>query len=108
MDLKFAKAVILRLSNEGSVLKSSLQNIVSNLYSLDKLLSSLQGDGLVEIELMKFGKNITKISLTEKGRQVAEQLKNAELASQGRLVKSFFSIQMMEPFQLGMLTEAYW
>lgn len=74
---------------------------MSNLYSLDKLLSSLKEDGLVNIELMKFGKNITEISLTDKGYRVAEQLLNAELAAKGSLKKSFFSRQQLIIMLLG-------
>ncbi len=74
---------------------------MSNLYSLDKLLSSLKEDGLVNIELMKFGKNITEISLTDKGYRVAEQLLNAELAAKGSLKKSFFSRQQLIIILLG-------
>ncbi len=78
LDQKYAKSVLLKLYEEGSCLKTNLQSIVKNLYSLDRLLDSLKDDGLVNVEKKPFGKNIQEISLTEKGKRVAKQLKNVE------------------------------
>ena len=76
LDLRFSKSILLRLYNEGSCLKTNLQDIVKNLYSLDKLLTSLSKDGLINIDVKAFGKNIQEISLTPKGRSVAEGLRD--------------------------------
>lgn len=78
LDQKYAKSVLLKLYEEGSCLKTNLQSIVKNLYSLDRLLDSLKDDGLINVEKKPFGKNIQEISLTEKGKRVARQLKNVE------------------------------
>ena len=78
LDLRFSKSILLKLYNEGSCLKTNLQDIVKNLYSLDKLLASLSKDELINIDVKTFGKNIQEISLTPKGRSVAEQLKRIE------------------------------
>ncbi len=78
IDLKFAKSVLLKLYEEGNSLKTNLQVIVKNLYSLDKLIQALKEDGLVSVDTKSFGKNIQEISLTIKGLIVAENLKHIE------------------------------
>ena len=78
LDLRFSKSILLKLYNEGSCLKTNLQDIVKNLYSLDKLLTSLSKDGLISIDVKTFGKNIQEISLTPKGRIVADNLMHLE------------------------------
>ena len=74
LDSRLSKSVLLHLLSEKEVLKTSLQDIVSNLYSLNGLLEELKKDGLINIKTMKYGKNIQKISLTPKGIAVAKQL----------------------------------
>ncbi len=76
--MRFSKSIISKLYSEGSCLKTTLQDIVKNLYSLDKLLTSLSNDGLINIDVKAFGKNIQEISLTHKGRIVAENLIHLE------------------------------
>jgi len=75
LDLRFSKSVLAKLYDGGPTLKTNLQSIVKNLYSLDKLLSALKEDGLVKIDTKPFGKNIQEVSLTPKGRAVAEQIR---------------------------------
>jgi hypothetical protein len=75
-------------------------------------LISAHREGLITIEnklkTTELNKKIhyKEIKLTDKGRQVAEQLKNAELASQGRLVKSFFSKPQLVLMFLGRVGRA--
>ena len=76
--MRFSKSILTKLYSEGSCLKTTLQDIVKNLYSLDKLLTSLSNDGLIKIDVKAFGKNIQEISLTPKGRIVAENLIHLE------------------------------
>ena len=78
LDEKYSKSVIFWLYERKQVLKTDLQNIVKNLYSLNSLLQKLEEDGFIQIEKKPFGKNITEIILTQKGRRVAEQLKKAQ------------------------------
>ena len=78
LDLRFSKSILIRLYDEGSCLKTTLQDIVKNLYSLDKLLTSLSKDEFINIDVKAFGKNIQEISLTPKGRVVAENLMHLE------------------------------
>ena len=76
--MRFSKSILAKLYSEGSCLKTTLQDIVKNLYSLDKLLTSLSNDGLIKIDVKAFGKNIQEISLTPKGRIIAENLTHLE------------------------------
>jgi len=75
LDLRFSKSVLTKLYNDGPSLKTNLQSIVKNLYSLNNLLFALEKDGLIKIDTKPFGKNIQEISLTPKGRAVAEQIR---------------------------------
>ena len=84
LDEKYSKSVIFWLYERKQVLKTDLQNIVKNLYSLNSLLQKLEEDGFIQIEKKPFGKNITEIILTQKGRRVAEQLKKAEAIMKGQ------------------------
>ena len=76
--MRFSKSIISKLYREGSCLKTTLQDIVKNLYSLDKLLASLSNDGLIRVDVKAFGKNIQEISLTPRGRIIAENLTHLE------------------------------
>ena len=97
LDSRFSKSVLLKLLNEKELLKTNLQEIVSNLYSLGGLLEELKKDGLINIQTMKYGKNIQKISLTSKGIAVAKQLKKAdEIASGAAIPKESIIIEIPE------------
>ena len=83
LDLPHSNSVLIELLN-GKVLKTRLQSIVKNLYSLNALLKALQEDNLIIIEPQPFGKNIQYISLSEKGISVAKNLKQAQAAAEGK------------------------
>ena len=78
LDLRFSKSILIKLYKEGNSLKTNLQSIVKNLYSLDKLLLALSDDGMISIDTKAFGKNIQEIGLTSTGRIVAENLMHLE------------------------------
>jgi DNA-binding MarR family transcriptional regulator len=97
LDTRFSKSVMLRLLEEGEVVKTKLQDIVSNLYSLDRLLSDLGKEGFIKIEKLPYGKNIQRISLTAKGRLVAQKLKEADDIASGKSIpKETISIELPE------------
>ena len=109
LDRKHAKSVLLSLygqENELPIVKSKLNTIVKSHQVLDNLLYHLKEDSYISIVETKIGPPKFNISLTDKGRQVAEQLKNAELAGQGRLVKAFFSRPMLVLMFLGRVGRA--
>ena len=88
LDEKYSKSVIFWLYENNPVLKTDLQRVVKNLYSLNSLLEKLEEDGLIQIEKKPFGKNITEISLTQKGRDVAEHLMKLDAISKGKKLPS--------------------
>ncbi len=78
LDEKYAKSILLYLLKKGEVLQKDLSHIVKNLRSLKQILDSLEDDGLITITEKIIGRRAYYISLTDKGRVVAEQLRNAE------------------------------
>ena len=103
---RYSNPLLSYLFTKEKCLKTDLQVIVSNIQSLDKLLIKLEKDGLVNIEKKVIGRRTYEISLTEKGRQVAEQLMNADLAAKGTLKKSFFSRSQLILMFLGRVRKA--
>ena len=90
--IPYSNAILIRLIEKGG--KSKKSDIImkdESWTTWSKSIEKLSSMGYLKIEEKLEGRRTYEISLTDKGRQVAEQLKNAELASQGRLVKSFFS-----------------
>ena len=73
------QSILLNLANSnGEVIKTSLLKIVSNSYALNSNLELLEKLGLIVIREEKIVRKTYYISLTEKGRRVAEQLKKAQ------------------------------
>jgi DNA-binding HxlR family transcriptional regulator len=60
------------------VVKTSLLPIIPNSYSLNRYLTELSRDGLVNIREEKIVRKTFYVSLTLKGRAVAEQLKRMD------------------------------
>ncbi|MGP6240067.1 hypothetical protein ACNF40_06615 [Cuniculiplasma sp. SKW4] len=74
-----AQRILQKLLKENKeVVKTSLLSLVPNSYSLDRYLKELLDNGLINMREEKIVRRTYYISLTEKGRQVAEQLLKAE------------------------------
>ena len=74
-----SQKLILKLYEENKeVVKTSLLPIVPNSYSLERYLRELVADGLVSIREEKIVRKTFYVSLTPKGRAVAEQLKRVD------------------------------
>ena len=84
LDLKYAKSVLIELSTIEIAKKSDLFKIIKSHQVLDNLLESLQEDNYLTIQESIAGPKRYSISLTPKGRSVAEQLKRAEEAAKGK------------------------
>lgn len=84
LDLKYSKSVLIELSKYDTVKKSDLFHIIKSHQVLDNLLNNLQENRYLEVKLNTIGPKVYTISLTPKGRSVAEQLKRAEEISQGK------------------------
>ena len=86
LDFRYAKSVILKLLEKDTFMKSELFKIVSSNQTLDKLLDALEKDGYVTKISSNYGRRTYSISLTDKGRTVAEQLKKAEEVASGIVI----------------------
>jgi len=75
LDRKFAKSVLIELNGMDVAKKSDLFKVVKSHQVLDNLLYSLQKDGYLNIAESKVGPRKYSISLTPKGRAVAEQIR---------------------------------
>ena len=78
LDFRYAKSVILKLLEKDTFMKSELFKIVSSNQTLDKLLDALEKDGYVTKISSKYGRRTYSISLTDRGRAAAEQLKRMD------------------------------
>ena len=102
-----SQRIILELSRfSEEVVKTSLSKLIPNSYALNNHLKELEELGLITIRKEKVVRITFYISLTDKGRQVAEQLMNADLAAKGTLKKSFFSRSQLILMFLGRVRKA--
>ncbi len=74
------------LLKEGEVYKTKLIPIVSSPPILSNELKKLESDGLVIIKEKRMGRKSFLISLSPKGRLVAEKLKEAEEIASGKSI----------------------
>jgi DNA-binding HxlR family transcriptional regulator len=88
LNEKYANSLLtFLLKQEKPVKKTSLSEVVSNPYKLTDLLLLLQKDGFINVTESKIGKKSYEISLTLKGREVAEQLRRVEEVARGKKFK---------------------
>jgi len=85
LNKKHVAGILQFLASKGTVKRNEMLEVVPSNAYLDKLLPELERIGLVSIETKMIGRKIIFITITLKGRQVAEQLKRAEEAAKGQL-----------------------
>ena len=83
-DLRHSSRVLLFLLENGQIKKTDLLNVISSSDSLSGSLRRMEEESLIKIETKIIGRKTIFISLTQKGREVAEQLKRAEAISKGK------------------------
>ena len=71
------------LLEKRTIRKYDLTKIIKSSNTLDKLVNGLEKDGYITIKEEIVGRRTYEISLTEKGREVAEQLKRVAAAAKG-------------------------
>lgn len=81
---KHVSSVLIFLLNKGKVKKTDIVSVVHSNTTVDKLTSELSKEGYIEIKKEFAGRKTYEISLTDKGRRVAEQLKKAEAVMKGQ------------------------
>ena len=83
LDLRHSSKILLFLLQNGQIKKTELLSVISSSDSLSSSLRKMDEEGLIKIETKVIGRKTIFISLTERGREVAEQLKKAEAVSKG-------------------------
>ena len=84
LDKSYSKSVLVLLySRGGNAKKSDLKEIATNWRTITDVLNILQKDGYLTISEEILGRRTYMITLTPKGRAVAEQLRKAEEAAKG-------------------------
>ncbi len=79
LDEKYAKNILLKLLEEDQpVLITKLYRSNRNYYAFKNVIKKMEEDGLVEVKESVEGRKSIYVSLTEKGKAVAEKLKEAE------------------------------
>ena len=78
LDLRYAHSVLIKLREKDSFMKYELFDIVTSNQTLDKLLNGLEKDEYIIKKLSVYGRRTYEISLTPKGRIVAENLVHLE------------------------------
>lgn len=80
LDLHYSVPILVELFSAGEVYKTTIQKrVVKTLSTLDKVLEQLEFDGLIKIEKkVERGNEVNWVSLTQKGRTVAENLSHLD------------------------------
>ena len=84
LDRSYAKSIlILLLSNNGKAIKSDFSVIASSQKTLSDVISALEEEGFLTISEQVLGRKTYVIEITDKGREVAEKLKEAQEVAEG-------------------------
>ncbi len=95
LSLRYSHPLLIRLLEKDEIMKTDLMDIVKNIQTLDKLLKSLEGDGLVTIKEKIIGRRTFYVSLTPKGKAIAMELKKADDIASGRSIpKESISVEL--------------
>ena len=86
LNERYVSSLLVFLLSKTVAKKSDLSSVITNPYKLTDILNKLARDGLLTMGESKLGRKSYQISLTPKGRQVAEQLKKAEEAASGIVI----------------------
>ena len=86
LDRSYAKSIlILLLENNGEAKKSDFSRIATSWKTLSDIISALQHEGYLTISEQIRGRKTFEIKITDKGRAVAQKLKEAEEVSEGTI-----------------------
>ena len=83
---KHISSILIFLLERGEVKKTDLSRVVSSPQTYQRAVKELEKEGYVVQRETIIGRRIVNVSLTPKGRSVAEQLKRAEEAAKGVVI----------------------
>ena len=81
---KHVATILLFLLEHNTVKKTDLVSIIHSNNSVDKLINELNTEGFISVKKEFAGRNTYYISLTATGRFVAEKVKEAQAAAEGK------------------------
>lgn len=88
LDMRYSSTVLSYLSENEPCMMTDLLSIVTSHATLGKLIESLEGDGLIETQEKIVGRRTYSITLTNKGRTVAAQIKKArDVSATGEIIE---------------------
>ncbi|WP_298277831.1 hypothetical protein [Ferroplasma sp.] len=82
LDEKHVSSILIFLLTHGTVNKTDIVSVVHSNTSVDKLVDKLNHEGFISVKKEFAGRNTYYISLTFKGRLIAEKLREAQEASE--------------------------
>ena len=83
---KYASIFLTYLLAKREAKKGDFREVIKSTTTIDKLVTKFEQGGFITVEKEFAGRRIHVISLTPKGRSVAEQLKRAEEAASGVVI----------------------
>lgn len=104
LNFPHAKDFLLALLKRGKVPASTLRDVIKTYATIKKLIELCEKDGLVKSEEVVKGRRVLYVWLTERGRAVAEKLKEAEEISKSgdrywelaKRMKAFYHLNTYE------------
>ena len=88
LDIRYSKTILLKLYEKGgNAKKSDLVHFTSGWTALGQVLTSLKNDGYVDISEQMLGRRTYTIQLTDRGRAVAQKLKEVEEIGSGNIAQ---------------------
>ena len=80
---KHVASILVFLLHNPTVKKTDVISVVHSNTTVDKLINSLKAEGFISVKREFAGRNTYYISLTEKGKIVAQKLEEAQAAAEG-------------------------
>lgn len=80
---KYTSIFLTFLLSRGKTKKGDFREVINSTTTIDKLVTKFEKEGFITVEKEFAGRRIHQVSLTLKGRAVAEQLRKAEEAAKG-------------------------
>ena len=85
LSLSYAKDILLALLERGRIPMSYLRDVVISYQTITKLIEAFKNEGLVTVTEVKEPRRVLYVELTQKGKQVALHLKDAEAVIKGEV-----------------------
>ncbi|WP_188680619.1 zinc-ribbon domain-containing protein [Thermogymnomonas acidicola] len=85
LSQKYVPGILIFLLDHGTVHKTDLTAVTHSNTLIDKLINELKNEDLISVKKEFVGRNTYYISLTEKGKAIAQQLKKAQEIAESKM-----------------------